>query len=123
MKCIRKLAKWYLSHVPSKETEKYKGQRTPVYSEKYDSWFVETAHGVEYGDIMYIVSEFTHSGVHYHYFDSVNSSSYHEHSFSGVVQALIENSESFSIEKFESEYSKQEKDYLDTIKSKLGKYY
>ena len=98
-----------------KLSKKYIGQKTPIFQN--ECWFVDTDHGVEYGDMMYVFSEFTKSGLIYHYRTSTGID--HEHSFEGVMHGLFEDVEEFSIDGYEDEYSNQEKQYLNTIKERL----
>ena len=43
----------------------------------------------------------------------------HLHSFDGVIRALLDDPESFTIKGFEDHYSKQERDMLSAIQQKL----
>ena len=43
----------------------------------------------------------------------------HAHGFEGVIEALLEEPESFSIERFEEYYSRQELEMIKAIQEKL----
>lgn len=112
----------YLNRIPVKKVkQQYVGQKTPVYLEVYDMWVVDTDCGVEYGDINYVMSEFTSSGVRYR-FTTKRSSSIeqldHEHDFNAVLSAIADDPENFSYQPFEEDYSLQEIKYIESILSK-----
>lgn len=99
--------------------KKYLGSFVPIYLKNMRCWCVDTAHGIEIGDIAYIASEFSKSGVVYHFRASHCLSPElpdHEHSFEAVLIHVITDFENFSIEEFREEYSKQELEYLNTLK-------
>lgn len=124
MECLRRLAIWYLRKVgvPDKKIEKlYTGQKTPVYSELYDIWIVDTDHGVEYGDIDYVMNEFTRSGVRYHFTTKWCPNIEwpdHEHTFSAVLSSIADDPENFSYHYFDQEYSLQEIEFIEDILAK-----
>lgn len=94
----------------------------PTYSHEEDCWYVNTPHGIEYGDINYIVSEFCNDGLIYHYWIGDNPIEHdHTHGFEGVLEAVIRYPETFSIQDFENQYSVQEKRLLLTLQNKLLK--
>ena len=92
----------------------------PTYSREEDCWYVNAPHGVVYGDISYVVSEFCGDGLFYHYWIGNNPREQdHTHGFEGVLEAVIQYPESFSIQGFENQYSMQEKRLLLTLQNKL----
>ena len=109
--------------------DKYKDIIVPTYVEEEEEYVVNTSNGVQIGDLYYIVGEFCKDGVLYHY----NNKYYtdypnHEHSLDGVIEAVIDEPETFSIEKYLDEYSVQERALLYNLKDlillvkKEGKY-
>lgn len=120
---LRKLARWYLNRIPIKKIENhYEGKvPTPTYLEDYDLWVVDTEQGLEYGFLEYILCEFAHEGVYYNFHNKNypdNDHPDHQHTFSGVLETLVDNPSDFSIDRFESQYSRQEIDYIEAIKRK-----
>lgn len=95
---------------------------SPTYSRSEGCWYVNTPHGVEYGDIHYVVSEFCNDGLIYCYWVGDNPTEHdHTHGFEGVLEAVIKYPESFSIQGFENMYSTQEKRLLTNLQNKLLK--
>lgn len=83
-----------------------------------EAWCVETGLGTETGDLEYICSEFAQDGLVYH-FESASTGIDHEHTFSGVLRAVMREPEGFSIHGFEEEYSQQEQRFLQKLRQKL----
>lgn len=82
---------------------------------------VDTDHGVEFGDIEYVMSEFANAGVIYHFITKWNFQSKqpdHEHSFGAVLSAIADDPEYFSYKSFEHEYSEQQVQYIEAIFAK-----
>ena len=76
----------------------------------------------EEGDLLYVVSEFARTGLYFPYNDtSTKDREYngHAHSFEGVIQALLDDPEGFTIQGFEDYYSLQEREMRDTVQKKL----
>lgn len=77
--------------------------------------------GPEAGDIEWVMSEFAGTGLFYRFWDA-NSRKYnhfeHEHSFEGVLYALENDLENFSIEGFEEDYSKQQINFIQAIRDR-----
>lgn len=118
---LLRIAKNYLNRIPDKKIERqFAGQKTPLYLELYDMWVVDTEHGVEYGDIDYIMNEFTRSGVNYHFtkWNPRIEQPDHEHSFSAVLSTIVDDPENFSYKSFEKEYSEQEIKHIEAILAK-----
>lgn len=79
-----------------------------------DTWVVRTDHGVEFGSINYVLSEFAWSGLIYRYI--IDGEESHEHSFEAVLYNLVTSPYTFSIpDKFKELYSPQELKYIDDI--------
>lgn len=76
----------------------------------------------EEGDLLYVASEFARTGLIFPYNTSRSQGSeYHEHShgFEGVIRALLDDPNGFTIRGFEEYYSKQEREMLSEIQNKL----
>ena len=76
----------------------------------------------EEGDLLYVSSEFARTGLYFPYNDSQTKDweySGHAHSFEGVLHALLDDPEEFTIEGFEEYYSAQEQKMLADIQEKL----
>ncbi len=76
----------------------------------------------EEGDLLYVASEFARTGLYFPYNDTSTKDreySGHAHNFEGVIQALLDDPEGFTIQGFEDYYSLQEREMLDTMKKKL----
>ena len=76
----------------------------------------------EEGDLLYVASEFARTGLYFPYNDtSTKDREYngHAHSFEGVLQALLDDPEGFSIEGLEEYYSAQEREMLEAVKSRF----
>ncbi len=71
---------------------------------------------------MYVASEFARTGVYFPYNDSQTKDqeySGHDHYFEGVLKALLDDPEGFSIEGFEEYYSVQEREMLEAVQKRL----
>lgn len=103
------------------DSDKFKGQKIPTYDSKSDIWVVDTAHGVEFGDMNYVLSEFVEGGLHYSFNTLIAGEVQrdHEHSFAGVILALLDDVTHFSIIGFEEDYSQQEIKFLNDIQNKI----
>jgi hypothetical protein len=76
----------------------------------------------EEGDLLYVASEFAMTSLYYPYNTSETKGkkySGHDHYFEGVIHALLDDPEGFTIEGFEEYYSEQERDLLSSIQQKL----
>ena len=71
---------------------------------------------------MYVASEFARTGLYFPYNDSQTKDreySSHDHYFEGVLKALLDDPEGFSIEGFEEYYSAQEREMLKAVQKRL----
>ena len=95
----------------------------PDYDRKQKIWRVEFPdRDMEEGSLQYVASEFAGMGLYYPYHDSgTKGKDYcgHAHEFDGIIEALLDDPEGFSIEGFESYYSEQERKMLQAIQEKL----
>ena len=72
----------------------------------------------EEGSIEYVVSEYIQDGLIYEY--KINGDYSHEHSFDGVLQAVMDNWETFEIpEDVKDQYSRQELNIISKYLEKL----
>lgn len=100
----------------------FKDQRVPIYSKKFGVWGVDLGDRIETGDMAYVLSEFSASGVVYRYHNKfMNDRNWHDHdhSFTGVLRSLVDDPEAFSYQDFETDYSAQQRAFLDAIQRKL----
>jgi len=95
----------------------------PHYDRMRRCWTVDFPdRDAEDGNLLYVASEFARTGLYFPYNDSqTRDSEYagHSHGFEGVIQALLDDPDGFSIEGFEEYYSKQEREMLQAIRAKL----
>ena len=100
-----------------------KNNYRPYYDRKKKIWRVEFPdRDMEEGSLQYVASEFARTGLYYPYHDSgIKEKDYcgHAHEFDGIIEALLDDPEGFSIEGFESYYSEQERKMLQAIQEKL----
>ncbi len=76
----------------------------------------------EQGDLLYVAGEFARTGLIFPYDTSrTRDSEYHEHShgFEGVIRALLDDPNGFTVEGYEEYYSRQERDMLRDIQNQL----
>ena len=95
----------------------------PHYDRMKRCWTVDFPdRGAEEGDLLYVASEFARTGLYFPYNDSqTKGGEYagHSHGFEGVIRALLDDPDGFTIEGFEEYYSEQERKMLADIQSKL----
>ena len=95
----------------------------PHYDRMKRCWTVDFPdRDAEEGGLLYVASEFARAGLYFPYNDSqTKDSEYsgHSHGFEGVIQALLDDPDGFSIEGFEEYYSKQERAMLQAIRDRL----
>jgi hypothetical protein len=88
-----------------------------------NTWVVKTKFQTEIGDLDYIASEFVTGGViyrfHNYHADGKEMHHDHEHSIIGVLHAIMNNPEGFSLDGFEDDYSQQEMVFLNAVRDKL----
>ena len=104
--------------------KKMSGKRyTPWYDRRKKCWRVDFPdRDSEAGDLLYVASELARTGLYFPYNDSQTKGreySGHAHSFEGVLYALLDDPDGFSIEGFEEYYSAQEREMLKTVRQKL----
>jgi hypothetical protein len=102
--------------------QQYKGSYIPTFDKESGLWVVDTEHGIEYGDALYIAGEFCGDNPIYLFNDDENPNSQmpnHEHELADVVIALFRNPESFSVKGFEDCYASQEIRILETLQDAL----
>ena len=76
----------------------------------------------EEGNLLYVAGEFAKTGLYFPYNDSeTKGREYpgHAHSFEGVLHALLDDLEGFTIEGFEDAYSAQEREMLRAVRERL----
>lgn len=95
----------------------------PCYDRLAKTWRVDFPdRPSEEGDLLYVASEFARTGLVFPYNDSAaRDRGYHghDHSFEGVLRALLDDPEGFSVEGFEEYYSAQEREMLDAVQGQL----
>ncbi len=95
----------------------------PYYDRRKKCWRVDFPdRDSEEGDLLYVASEFARTGLYFPYNDSSTKGreySGHDHSFEGVLHALLEDPEGFTTEGFEECYSAQEQKMLAEVQNKL----
>ena len=101
----------------------YKAANKPYYDEAAQLWKVNIpGWGIEEGDLLYVASEYARTGLIFPYNTSYTRDWHgHAHYFEGVLEALLEDPEGFSIEGFEQYYSAQEIEMLKKVQAKLRK--
>lgn len=106
-----------------KINSRYEALGCPYYDHETKTWRVKfQERDAEEGDLLYVVSEFTYSGLYYPYNDKQTCNKEyngHSHSFEGVIEALLEDPDGFTISGFEEYYSQQEIRLLTAIKEKI----
>lgn len=99
--------------------KRYRGVKVPTEIPDYDdAWVVDTGSDpVEVGDINYVLSEFARTGVFYRFRTSDIQAPHHdhEHSFDGVLYAVVRDPSGFDYHAFSEDYSPQERKFLDAI--------
>ena len=101
----------------------YKRSYRPYYDKRHKLWKVDFPDRFsEEGSLLYVASEYAYTGLVFPYnTSSTKDKDYdgHSHSFEGVISALLEDPNGFTIEGFEEYYSVQEKEMLQAIQKKL----
>ena len=104
--------------------QKNKKNFRPYYDRKHKIWRVEfTDREAEEGSLLYVASEYARKGLYFPYHTSeTKKRDYcgHSHGFEGVIEALLEDPEGFSIEGFGEYYSQQEREMLKAIQNRLA---
>lgn len=93
----------------------------PYYDRKDKCWKVSFPdRDAEEGDLLYVASEFALTGLYFPYATATAlGGKSHSHEFEGVLETLLDDPDSFSIEGYEEFYSKQEIKMLDDVQRKL----
>ena len=74
----------------------------------------------EEGDLLYVASEYARTCPYFPYHTTKALGGHgHDHNFEGVLEALLDDPEGFSIQGYEEYYSKQETEMLEAIQRKL----
>ena len=95
----------------------------PYYDRRKKCWRVDFLdRNSEEGDLLYVASEFARTGLYFPYNDSqTKGRDYdgHAHYFEGVLRALLDDPEGFTIEGLEEYYSAQEREMLAAVQQRL----
>lgn len=94
--------------------QKYLGKYVPVQDDTSGIWCVQTGHGFESGDINYIASEFSGTGLIYHFMH--NGEMDHVHGFESVLVEILKDPKHVDIVTDYGEYSDQEIQMVKGIK-------
>ena len=94
--------------------QKYLGEYVPIQDDASGIWCVQTGHGFESGDINYIASEFSGTGLIYHFMH--NGEMDHVHEFESVLFEILKDPEHVDIVTDYGEYSDQEIQMVKGIK-------
>lgn len=101
----------------------YSKTNKPFYDELQRTWKVDIpGWGVEEGELLYVIGEYTRSGLWYPFTKAELAErgyQHHEHTFTGVVEALLSDPSDFSVAGLEEFYSKQELDLLEKLQTNL----
>ena len=74
----------------------------------------------EEGDLLYVASEYARTGLYFSYYTTKAVGGHgHDHYFEGVLEALLDDLEGFSIQGFGEYHSKQEMEMLEAIQRRL----
>lgn len=88
----------------------------PHYDLRKKTWRVDFEdRDSEEGNLLYVAGEFAKTGLYFPYGEYPG----HAHSFEGVLHALLDDPEGFTIEGFEEYYSEQERDMLRAVQKGL----
>ncbi len=93
----------------------------PYYDQESREWTTRVDERRESGEIEYVCSEFARKGLIYPFRTDSDETEWHdhEHTFAGVLAALLDYPDSFSVRDFEEYYSKQELEMLRKVQEKL----
>ena len=94
--------------------QRYLDEYVPVQDDASGIWCVQTGHGFESGDINYIASEFSGTGLIYHFMH--NGEMDHVHGFENVLVEILKDPEHVDIVIDYDEYSDQEIQMVKGIK-------
>ena len=96
------------------EKKAYLEDYIPVQDEVTGNWCVQMGYGLESGDVEYIASEFSGTGLIYHFM--YNGEIDHVHGFDGVLAAVLKDPEHVDIVTQHGEYSEQEIQMIEGVK-------
>ena len=101
--------------------EQNRNSYRPYYDRKDRCWRVKFPdRDAEEGDLLYVASEYARTGLYFPYHTTKALGGHgHDHFFEGVLEALLDDLEGFSIQGYEEYYSKQEMEMLEAIQRKL----
>lgn len=108
----------------NKLKKRHHDAKKPEYDRKMKVWVVRVDNRFEFGSLNYVVSEYCKSGLYYPYNDMYTADktwNNHAHSFEGVLEAVVNSPDTFSIDGFENCYSKQEIELIETLRCELCK--
>ena len=109
--------------LPKTINDLYSKTNKPFYDELQHTWKVDIpGWGIEEGELLYVIGEYTRSGLWYPFTKAKPAEGgyqHHEHTFTGIVEALLSDPSDFSVAGFEENYSKQELDLLEKLQTKL----
>lgn len=101
--------------------EEYRKTYRPYYDQEEKCWKVSFPdRDTEEGGLTYVASEYARTGLYFPYKTIYALDGHgHDHTFEGVMEALLDDPVNFSIQGYESSYSQQEIEMLDAIQRKL----
>ena len=93
----------------------------PYYDRTKKCWrVIFPDRNAEEGDLLYVASEYAGTGLYFPYYTTkAMGGRGHDHYFKGVLEALLDDPEGFSIQGLEDYYSQQEIRMLVAIQRKL----
>ena len=93
----------------------------PYYDRQDKCWRVSFPdRDAEEGDLLYVTGEYVLKCLYFPYHTTkAAGGDGHAHNFEGVLEALLNDPEGFSIQGYEDHYSRQEMEMLETIQRKL----
>ena len=102
--------------------EQNRNSYRPYYDRKDKCWRVSVPdRDAEVGDLLYVAGEYALKCLYFPYHTTKAVDGYgHAHDFEGVLGALLNDPEEFSIQGYEEYYSEQEIEMLGAIQKKLG---
>ena len=107
--------------IDEKINEQNRNSYRPYYDRKDKCWRVNFPdRDAEEGDLLYVAGEYVRTCLYYPYRTTKALGGHgHDHFFEGVLEALLDDPEGFSIQGYEDYYSKQEIEMLEAIRRKL----
>ena len=101
--------------------EQNRKSHRPYYDRMEKCWRVTFPdRDAEEGDLLYVASEYARTSLYFPYYTTkAMGGCGHDHYFEGVLEALLDDPEDFSIQGLEEYYSQQEIKMLEAIQRKL----